>query len=212
MYRHVLVIALALFLLPATAISGSFRLAEDIVLEVELPGERWNVSNEPSSALVESIAEHMHHDLEAQGKDVSEKQVHRAARERLAANELFIRSDSGAHIEIDISPIKSGKKSPSEGTVKSSARYAGQSMASEEGVSKASSEISEFDLPGASVAYRLDIDFVRHEKSMNFLGVIGFDKPYWLYFYGTDPQVDPRDAEEMEKIFQSLRIVRENRD
>ncbi|MFO7982496.1 MAG: hypothetical protein R6V08_03500 [Desulfuromonadales bacterium] len=212
MYRHVFVIALALFLLPTTAISGSFPLADDIVLEVELPEEGWKVSNEPSSALVENVAEHMHHDLEDQGRDVSEKQVRQAAKERLAANELFISSDSGAHIEIDISPIKSGKKAPSDETVKGSARFAGQSMASEEGVSEASSKISEFDLPGASAAYRLDIDFVRHGKSMKFLGVIGFEDPYWLYFYGTDPQVDPKDADEMEQIFESLRIIRENSD
>jgi hypothetical protein len=85
-------------------------------------------------------------------------------------------------------------------------------MADEEGVSDATSTLSDVNMPGTTVAFRLDVDFVQHNKRKKFVGIIGFESPYWLYFYGTDPLLEKRDAEEMEQILDSLRVVRENRD
>ncbi len=212
MYRLISVLALSLLLIPYAAAADSYRLAEDIVLEVDLPSERWVVSREPSEGLVEDVTEHMHHDLEEQGRDVPEDQVRQVALQRLAANELFIRSTSGAHMEIDVSPLEPGDNAPSAKGVRTSAVYAGQSMEGEEGVSEATPRVSDFNMPGSSVAYRLDVDYVQHKKRMNFVGIIGFEDPYWLYFYATDPLLDKRDAEEMEKIVESLRIVRDSGD
>jgi hypothetical protein len=88
--------AFALLLFPTSAMSGSFRLADDLVLEVDLPSDRWEISKDPSPALLAEMTEHMHHDLEAQGREVSEDKVREVTMKRLAANELFLRSASGA--------------------------------------------------------------------------------------------------------------------
>lgn len=191
----------------STSWGESVRLAEDLTIDVTLPASRWEMSSAPAQALLDETVEHLHHELEGKGKDLSGDAIKQLAVKRLAVNELFLRSESGAHIEIDVSPLNSGEEGPSARGVEKSAEYAGQSMESEEGVEDAAAHVKKVDLQGVSYVFRLDLDYKLHGQKMKFVGLIGFEDPYWLYFYATNPLNDDRDTEEIEAILQSLKVV-----
>lgn len=206
--RTVLITAVLLLFSIGAARAEKVTLADDMMLDIVLPSERWQMSTEPPDSLVTRMVEHIHHDLESQGKEVSAAQVEEVARKRLASNELFVYSETGAHLEIDISAIDKGDAPPSRRTVKKSARYAGGSMESEEGMSDVDYRVRRTAIEGAKVCYRLDVDYREHGQPRHFIGLIGFENPYWLYFYYTDPLEDPVDRQQMEQILGSLKLSR----
>ncbi len=186
-------------------VTRTVQINSEVSVGLNIPSERWVVSKDVPDFLVEDQAEHLAHELAAQGKKVSHNQLLAAARKRLGANELFVFNPvSKAHLEIDFSRLNKGEDPPAKRTVANSATYAGDSLAQEEGVSGLSSKNSKVKVHGARVAYRLDADYMHHESKTRFAGVIGFAAPYWFFFYYTDPLQDPRDFQEMDGMLQSL--------
>lgn len=206
--RTALLIAALVLFSTGSVWAEKVALADDMILDINLPGARWQMSTDPPDSLVEHMVEHMQHELKAQGREVSAEQVEEVARKRLAANELYIYSETGAHLDIDISAIGKGDAPPSKRTVKKSAKYAGGSMESEEGLSDVDYRVRRSAIEGAEVAYRLDADYRQHGQERLFIGLIGFEKPYWLYFYYSDPLKAKVDRQEMEQILESLRLER----
>jgi len=127
------------------------------------------------------------------------------ARRRLGANELFIfNPDSGAVLTIDFSPLRGGEKAPEDGTVASSARYAGESLESEEGVDGVETKTDKVHVPGADYAHQIQASYRQRGKPLKFTGIIGFVDPYWFYLYYKDPLRNTSDAEDMRRILDSI--------
>ncbi len=189
-------------------VNRTVEISPGLSLGVYLPSDRWTMTSEIPEFLVEDRAEHIEHELAEKGQKVSRDQLLDAARKRLAANELFIFNPaSKASMEIDFSPLKDGEAAPSRRTVAASARYAGDSLSQEEGVSEARFSDRKADVFGARDAYRLDADYKHHDEKTRFLGIVGFAAPYWFYAYYTDHLAVPSDHQEMDRIVRSLLIT-----
>jgi hypothetical protein len=194
-----------LFVLPLSLPAETLQLVPGVVLKVELPSDRWSISREAPAFLVEEIAEHLEHELLAQGKKVDPAGLQAAAQKRLAANEAYIvNAASGAYLAIDFSPLREGEAAPGKKAIAASAKYAGEGLVDEEGATEVRQKSSKTKLGGAELAYRVDARFRMHDEPRNFIGIIGFRAPYWFYFYYTDPLRDARDIQEMEQILRTL--------
>lgn len=196
---------LFLFTLPLSLPAETLELVPGLALQVELPGARWSISREAPSFLVEETAEHLEHELLAQGKKVDPAALEAAARKRLAANEAYIvNTASRAYLSIDFSPLREGERAPSKKAVAASAKYAGEGLVDEEGATEVSQKSDRTELEGAEAAYRVDASFRMHGEPRKFIGIVGFRAPYWFYLYYTDSLRDSADIHEMEQILRTL--------
>ncbi len=155
------------------------------------------------------MAGHVAHDLEEQGKPVDAAAIRAAVGQRLAANEQFVFNPvSGAHMEIDFSPLAADEVAPSRRIVADSARYAVESLIGEEGVGAVEYRIHRARVPGADYAYSLEADYRKHEIPTRFYGIIGFAAGGWFYLYYTDPGKDETDYPQVAAMFRSARLLR----
>jgi len=172
---------LLLLLLPSPLWAETLPVAPGLTLEFTLPGGHWTVGREAPEFLLEETAEHLEHELAAQGRTLDPSALQAAARKRLAANEAYIyNAASGAYLAIDFSPLREGEAAPGKRTIATSARLAGESLESEEGTSDVSHDYRKAVVTGADVAYRVDAAFRHHDAPRKFIGVIGFRSPYWF--------------------------------
>jgi hypothetical protein len=167
----------------------------------------WVSNPDPPQFLVDEMAEHIEHDAAQKGRHPSRDQLQKAARARFASNEaLLFNPHSHAFMSLDFSPLSQGERAPSDKTIKLSARYAGESLGQEEGVTELTTQPSQVAVAGAWYAQRFDSRYKHHDKPMAFTGIVGFVSPYWFYFYYTDYLENRQDRESAEKILQSIRI------
>lgn len=198
-------LALLFMLCPAVVFAEMVPIASDLSLSIDVPQTKWTISSEAPAFLVNHIAEHMDKDMLEKARQAGIKSASEAARKMLSANELFVfNQDSGAHLEIDVSPLKADEKPPSNRAIVYSARFAGESLASEEGMSGVTFDTSRFRVPGAKTAHRIDASYMREGQKNRFIGIVGFAAPYWFYFYYTDPLASPQDKEDFENILKSI--------
>jgi len=194
-----------LFLLPLSLPAETLEIVPGLALTVEFSGDRWSISREAPAFLVEEIAEHLEHELLAQGKKLDPAALQAAAQKRLAANEAYIVNPaSGAYLAIDFSPLREGENAPSKKAIAASAKYAGEGLVDEEGATEVRQKSSKTEIRGAEIAYRIDATFRMHEEPRKFIGIVGFKAPYWFYLYYTDPLRDADDTREMEQILDTL--------
>lgn len=169
----------------------------------------WLLAAEPPQKLLEELAEHISHEAAAKGHSPSPAQLLEAARGRLLVNEVLLyNADTLAYMTLDFSPLGQGERAPGKKSLELSAKYAGESLEQEEGVSQLTGEITEVSVAGAWSAYRYDADYLHHEEKMAFSGVIGFSAPYWFFFYYTDYLQDPLDKNRAEQLLASLKIIK----
>ncbi len=208
MIRSTLWLTLLLVLVPGFLQAQTFQLAPGFTLDVSVPEGRWRISQTPPELLVEETAEHLEHEMAEKGQQVDPERLRDHARERLGANELFIfNPESGSNLMVDVSALGEGEAAPSKRAIQTSARYAGESLSSEEGVSNVTSEVNRVRLEGVRAAFRLDASYLQHEEPRTFVGIIGFADPYWVFIYYTDHRTDSADLPEAEEIFRSMRIT-----
>lgn len=187
-------------------------VAPGLSVGISIPSEKWVVAAEAPDFLVDEMAEHIAHDLEALGKAADRGTIETAVAKRLAANEYFIFSPaSGAHMEIDFSPLESSELVPSRDSVARSARYAADSLESEEGIEDLSSEVERAHVYGADYAYRLQARFMKHDVPTRFYGLIGFVDTSWFFIYYTDAGRDDEDYPQALQVLRSVQVVRGDR-
>lgn len=193
------------FLWTCPLAAETIRISPGLSVELSIPGERWTLALKAPDFLLEETAEHLEHELAAQGKHVDSAKLKAAAAKRLAANEVFIFNPaSGAVMTLDFSPLREGEDPPGRKTVAASARYAGDSLASEEGVSEVDMKTVQKMVVGAEHAHGVEARYRHHGEPTLFVGIVGFVNPHWFFFYYTDPLKDPHDAEDMNTILESL--------
>jgi hypothetical protein len=197
------VLAMSLLLLPVSA--AELVISEDLVVEIALE-EGWLLHLEPPDALVKEMASHIAHEPAA--ANASAAQIEKVTRKRLAANEAFVyHAASGAHLEIDFSPLEQGASAPSSKTLQTSAEYAAQSLEGEEDVSNVVWDVAPVKIQGAGEAFQLVADYQQHDLPVKFVGTIGYVSGYWFFFYFTDPSQKPEVFEEMQGMLATL-VVR----
>lgn len=207
---HLRILTLLALILPlcAPVAAETLKMPAGFTLDVNLPGPRWVLSTEAPEMLVAEMAEHLEHDMKAQGKSLDAASLAALARKRLRENEAFIfNPQSKASLLIDFSPLEKGEEAPSDKTVKSSARYAAESMESEEGATEVSHSTAETAIKGARVAHSLTVNYRHHGEATRFYGIVGFASPTWFFLYYTDHLRDPADQAEMEAILKSMTIT-----
>jgi hypothetical protein len=202
-----LLIATLLFL-PSLGFAETVHISNLTSIVYELPAG-WVKADEPPQALLDIFAEHIDHEAEEKGYSPSRGQLQDAAQKRLAANAVLLYNpQTNAHITIDMSHLRRGEKAPSKRSIQLSAKYAGQSVEQEEGVSGATGQSNEAKVSGAWYAHRYDADYLHHDEKMRFSGIIGFVFPYWFYFYTTNYLKDPADREKIDRFLATISIIK----
>lgn len=204
--KRMTTLLLALMLLPALAMGATFQLKPD--LKVTLPdlAAPWVASTEPPAELVEHLTEHVLEEAAAQGKTPTTEQARAAAMKRARSNQLFVANpESGAHLLISFSPLEQGETAPSAKTVARSAEIAADGVA-DEGWAEVKTEQSATTVKGAQQAQWFTIDYRHEGERSQFLGIVGFAKPYWFWFYGNDHLKNPADRAVLEKVMRGIDI------
>lgn len=197
-------IILLLFVSPLHA--ETVDISSKLKLHFDVPAG-WISNLEPPQHLIDEMAEHIKHDAEQKGRHPSADQLIKAARKRFEINEaLLYNPKTYSFLSLDFSSLRQGEREPSLKSIKLSARYAGESLKNEEGVSNLTTKSSDFVINGARYVHRFDSTYDHHNKAMAFVGVVGYVPSYWFYFYYTDYLLDEADREKAEQVLKSIRL------
>ncbi len=184
------------------------KVAPGLAVGFNLPQGPWKVASKAPEFLVEAMTEHIAHDLEEEGKPADRASIEAVVGKRLAANEYFIfNPGSGAHMEIDFSPLGPDEAPPSCGSVADSARYAGESLGSEEGIAGLTQQVERVRIHEADCAYGLQASFKKHDVPTRFYGLIGFVDRSWFFIYYTDSGRDQLDYPQAMEILRSVQVI-----
>ena len=208
MFRCSLLVTLLFCLFTASSSAAGLIVAENLIFSID-PVSGWTVYlDNPPEALVREVARHLAHEPAA--ARATPEQIELAARKRLAANEAIVyHASSGAHLDIDFSPLDEGSAAPKPKTVKASAEYAAQSLANENDVTNAEWHVRAAEIAGAGETYLLAAKFLKHDQPMVFRGYVGTVAGHWFFLYFTAPEDEPQALKEMESMLAntSIRIV-----
>ncbi|HEY5672580.1 MAG TPA: hypothetical protein VIR78_02625 [Malonomonas sp.] len=205
--KKTLVLVTLSFLLCLSASAETIKISPTTSLQLTIPSG-WLLADEPPQKLLEEMAEHISHEAAEKGQHPTQEQLLAAAKNRLSANEaLLYNPNTLAFMTLDFSALKQGERSPSKKSIKLSAKYAGESLEQEEGVSLLTGTSKETKIDGAWYAYRYDANYQHHDEKMAFAGIIGFSAPHWFFFYYTDYLQDPADQARSEQLLESLKII-----
>lgn len=206
MKRFIFVLFVLVFF-PLSGYSQSYQVMPDLTFEFELPSSHWQTAETAPRFLIEERAKHIHDNMMKRFKQRGIESKEEAAEIQLKANELFIFNQKiGSYLEIDFSPLKKDDKAPSKRSIALSAKYTGEELEHEEGLSQVKQTSRKVQIEGSKYAYRVDAEFVKHGEGKRFIGLIGFVDKYWFYLYYTAPADSTQDTSEMEELLNSIII------
>ena len=195
---------LGLLLLPVPLAAETLRTPGDSYLHWTLP-VGWEVRSVPPAPLVEELTTQLREEARHQGRNPTEETLKQAALRRLKMNELLLfHPASGAWLSCDFSPLKSNEGSPDADLLALSARYALESLTSEEGVTVISSRQTALNLPGAPGTRRLQAEYVKHGIRTRFDGLVGYRRGEWFFIYLTSYPDKADLAESIGQFFTGL--------
>lgn len=205
MVRFISFFIVGLWFLATSAQAVEITVTDTLVLDINLK-EGWTLHLEPPEALVAEMAAHVAHEPAAANASI--KQVEKVTRKRMAANEAFIyHAASGAHLDIDFSPLGPDSSAPSAQTLRNSAEFAAQSLEGDEGVTETTGKVTTVTIDGAGDVALLTAEYRRHDLPMVFYGYIGFVAKHWFFLYFTAPGNDPGLLQEMQSMI-DLMVIR----
>lgn len=205
--RRFFFLLFAVVFFPLSAYSQSYQITPDLILEFELPSSRWQTAETAPRFLIVERARHIHDNMMKRFKQRGIESKEEAAEIQLKANELFIfNQQTGSYLEIDFSPLKKDDKAPSKKSIALSAKYTGEELEHEEGLSKVKQKSHKVHIEGSKYAYRVDAEFVKHGEAKRFIGLIGFVDKSWFYIYYTAPADSTQDTFEVEELLNSIII------
>lgn len=198
MLRNLIVLNLCFCLWAGSASAVEIAVAENLFLDLELsPG--WTLQLEPPQGLVDELATHVAHDPAAAG--ATEEQIKSVARKRLAANEaILFHAASGAHLDIDFSPLAPGEAAPNPRALRDSAQAAAQSLEHEADVAELVWDVAPAKMQGVPAVYLLSARYLQHARPMIFLGYVGYVEKYWFFLYFTAPGDAPEVLPEIQAM------------
>jgi hypothetical protein len=205
--RILLPMVLVLLLIPWAGLAAEYRLAADLALDFELPSERWQVVIEAPESAIQAMVDDMLHEAVVAGKPIDHARLRSTAVKSLQTNNLYVYNlQSSAYLMISISPTEPGEKPPGNKTIKASVDWTVDAIKENSEVESGAYrfDVEQLKLSGATSAYLLDTDCPLHGAAHNFLGIIGYAKPYWVFLYYNDKAANPTDVAEMRKLFASV--------
>lgn len=203
-----LVVLLLGLLLPLEVQAEVLKIMPGWQLQVALPNEEWQAGLQPPPFLIEERLTHLSDGMLAMMKEKGVTDRRQAVEAMLGRNEAFIfNSATGAHLDVDFSPLGETDEAPTAETLRNSAEFAGQALAAEENYTEVAYRVSTASIAGLESVQRLDASYLRDGQPGEFIGLIGFRSPYWVFFYYTDPEADAEDRRDMAAILGSLRVV-----
>ncbi len=105
------------------------------------------------------------------------------------------------------SPAKGGRRAPpSKKAIALSAKYTGEELEHEEGLSQVRQKSSKAHIEGAKHTSRVDTQYIKHGEAKKFVGLIGFANAHWFYLYFTIPDGAWQDMAEVEAILKSITL------
>lgn len=209
MKRVFLVLGVLLLLQPHPLWAETIQVNPQIFLTINLPSSKWVLSRQAPAFFVEQTRNLVKEDMLALGKDASPQRVQEFTRQRLEANEAYVFNPaSGAILTIDFSPLRPGEEAPLSKDVSTSSRFALESLQNEKGVRLVQKSSGKTDVKGARLAYRIEARYVRGEQAKEFIGIVGYLRPCWFFFYYNDSLKDPGDLGGMKKILRSIVLKR----
>lgn len=168
----------------------------------------WQRAIEPPPALVENLERQFVRDALRDGKSPTRQQLHQAALERLAANELLLyHPQSGAWIGFDFSPLRDDERQPDAAAVELSARYALDSLRSEAEIEQLQGEVQPLPLPGAPATHYLHARYRQHGVVTGFDGLVGALPGEWFFIYATSYPGRAELLAQIKALFASLRFT-----
>lgn len=190
----------------SSALAIDIPVATSLVVSVPV-AEGWTVHRDPPVELVRETARCIAHNRAA--AQATPEQIENLARRRLLANEAIVyHVATGAHLDVDFSPLGADELPPSRETVRRSADYAAHSLEGEADVSALTWEVAPFAMTGASEAFLLRARYMQHERPMQQLAVVGYVEGFWFFLYGTVPGEDPRAMTEMRAMLEQVVVQR----
>ena len=204
MKQYLFIFSLAVILTALPVHAAEIAVAENLVFDIDLSAG-WTLHAEPPATLVTEAASHIAHEPAA--ANATAEQIEKVARKRMAANEAFLyHAASGAHLDIDFSPLEQGASAPSTRTLRNSAEYAAQSLEGEDDVTGLVWEVTPIKIAGAAETFLLSATYLQHEQPMTFLGYIGYAEGYWFFLYFTTPGKSPATLQEMQTMLDRASI------
>ena len=204
MMRYSVALGLAVMLLAVPCHAVEIAVTETMVLDINLM-QGWALYLEPPAALVKESARHVAHEPAA--AKATAEQIEAVARKRMAVNEAFVyHAASGAHLDIDFSPLDPGQPAPGARTLRNSAEYAAQSLENEDDVAEIVWEVTSARINGVDDTFLLSAEYLQHDQPMTFRGYIGYIDQYWFFLYFTAPGREPAVVQEMQSMLDLVSI------
>lgn len=204
---HILLF-IGLFFTSSLALGSEYELQPGIKVTFEEPVSPWQINKNPPEFLVRERAAHLHEPQLEAARKAGLKTPEEAATRMLQVNELFMfNPQTGAHLEIDFSPLRDGESPPVPGTLEASAKFAAEGLDAEEGIELLDSKVSEVHIGGAEHAFRVDADYRRHGKSVRFIGIVTFAQGNWVFLYYTGPEQSKDDLAVVNDILSKVTIA-----
>jgi len=204
-----ILLVLGLLLHPLAVLATDHPLADDRSITFNLPSERWEVSTEPPESAIRAMMADMAYETEKKGVEVDRTALREKAVTYARTNNLFVHDPkTSAYLMISISRTK---EPPKDETVRASADWALNEIVENAGEKETrgfGSRLKKVQLPGLQVAYQIEADYPLRGAPHNFIGIIGFADPYWVFLYYNDQAQDPEDLREMRLLLASVSLAR----
>lgn len=210
MMRYLYLLAMLLIVAPGLVCADQIRLPGNTVFNYELPSSRWQASTETPELAVAAMVVDMAHDKQKKGEPVDFEMLREKARKFLAVNNFYIfNPDTEAYLMVSFSPLKRSDGPLTPDAVQQSVRWTVTALgdhAEVEDLGAYSTSVETVEISGTEYAQQIFSDNPLFGEPHNFIGVIGYTYPYWVFMFYNDKADDPEDLSEMKAILNSVAL------
>ena len=211
MSRYLYPFLTLVLLIPSFASGQTARLPGNYMINFTLPSDRWEVSVDAPALAIEAMMVDMAHDKKKKGEEVDMVKIRELSQEFIKINDLFIYNQATeAYLMISLSPHGREESPPTEKTIRSSVRWTVEALdehAEVEDLNSYQTIVHSGEISGVEYATQIVSNNPLFGEPHNFIGVIGYAYPYWVFLYYNDKAKDPKDLSEMQQIIKSVELI-----
>jgi hypothetical protein len=211
MMRYSYLIFALLILAPQLTFAQGIRLPSDTVLNFDLPSSRWEVSTEAPELAIEAMVVDMVKYREKDGKEFDRAELTKKAEKLIKVNNLYIYNKATeAYLMVSFSPHGRAESPLNKAAIDYSVDWSIDALndhADVEDISGYKTIVEEVEIPGIEYAQQITSDNPLFGDPHNFIGVIGYNYPYWIFMFYNDKAKDPKDFKEMQQIIKSIKLA-----
>lgn len=211
MIRNLFILLVLLIFIPQLASAQTTILASNSALNFELPSDRWEVSVDPPELAIEAMLVDMAHDKKKKGEEIDLVTLRALSEKFMKVNNLFIYNPATeAYLMVSLSPQNRAESRPTEKSIQASVHWAVDALddhAEVEDLNSYQTVVQSVVIPGVEYATQITSSAPLFGDSHNFIGVIGYSYPHWVFLYYNDKARDSKDLFEMEQIIKSIELT-----